>query len=1477
MNSKKMFSWSKRQSGSEQYYRTGGIVAIDTSPVVSNNGIEAKVTTKSGKRRPSELRIVTIDNKQIPLSPRSATYSATLANAASTLQLALNDMLRSPAPSAVACPLSASILKPLPGRPRSASLPSSPDLPAELPGSILQENLGFSSCVAAQDIIPVRPISQNIRRSTHPYDTNLDDREAFSILLNSFPEPLAHNRSVPDLSHPHGEMGSARSGNTLNSGALPRSSPSKVLPKNSLNETSSRRRSKSNLVTSPSSTDSKLTTCSTSTVGDSSNNSARARVGANKMLQPSPLILEGQTWTSKNEHRPSRRSELGTETAPTPTTTRSKQIEELKATIATQDQTISTLQTQFSSLRTSHESHVASLTDTHSAEVASLKNYARVLEEQLAQRPSLHHASSNNLLFLLDTTEPQTPSRETSQKVESNSFFPVKPSQSPVEKPRSQSRSSNSPEMENLKRKLSSARRPETTSRSLLPELNQYKQNNVALQKQIELLMAKLNESKKSERAAKSKCDEWQEKAEAAEKVEKSAQALQNTIDHLENRLEIANIERLDAEEHLFNVQAQKSPFDFSLSKLQAASSTNHEESNAAKNARLSMSTIFSSSSPTSPEIESQELSTLAAFIAHIERLQDQVRQKDSKISELESSKEELRQRHDQLKQEQISMSLQMDIQNDLLRKSRRTDTHIEQLRTAIIDRETIISDREKSIRALERQLEYHKLLLQAEIRRYATKMLHVPIDEDPLPDLGTLAARADIDRWIERLHTRMRNEKSKIEDKIPADANEAQVINLRQEIDFYVREIILYKLDIRGYKSDVKKLKRITAQLGSYGRASDLDSDTSSLRPVATPSRALFAATTPELGSSNISSPVLPGAVSESNPVGRHNTPPPSGPLSTGPPSKRVPLRLDLRIPLTPPTPTSEIDRHMTNGADQTDAGISPRSVVRLSPERRKPTPPSPNQMKFGDLLTNFPLNTPAAPQKHERSMSESVLPVYRTAHLPEWPLRLDTEGTVANYRTRSASVSESSKGRVTPERPPRPRIGLFESPQSKRTAVFVPSSPPRTDIMAEAIKYSPEQQAFIQSRTRSRNNSNASSVTGAPARMLRDVRDSIASSPSPIPPAVFRSRAGSAGSATANTPIPLSSPPERKLSAASSSSIPFVIAMGSPHNPATQPTTISMTPTPCAITRNAPLKINPPTSRTGVGGTMASFTPVTTPISPTDMSRFDPPPRPMSTKLPAAAPAAPSRKFSLSRKQDEQSSGVPRTPSRSRSVSANSIRTAIRLPKTRDKDKDGQRIRKGSISMPQPQGGVFGGDGAVVGTVPNVQNVPSTTTTLPFKMGLSPVIVPEALRVPSYQNFVRIDVGIGNELTTYKVPAEILFRRSEFFKRAIHGKWKEAVNKIVKFPEDNPEIFEFYIHLLYTGQLPRIPDGIYTDGNIYEEVSAILCHLYVFAEKVHDVKAKNAIIRAIRAMSSDKDGAPDTPGEECVEIIYKEQLLGL
>ncbi|KAF2242025.1 hypothetical protein BU26DRAFT_394377, partial [Trematosphaeria pertusa] len=230
---------------------------------------------------------------------------------------------------------------------------------------------------------------------------------------------------------------------------------------------------------------------------------------------------------------------------------------------------------------------------------------------------------------------------------------------------------------------------------------------------------------------------EWQEKASKVEQLEKNTLALQNTIDHLEHRLEIANVEKIDAEEQLFNIQSQRTPFDPKPPKLQV---------------------------PLAPAENRQSTRT--------------------------------------------SMST----------KTRQSDVHIEQLRTAIIEREATIGEKDRALRMVERQLEHHQLLLQAEIKRHATITLLADIDDDPLPDLTSLASKEDIERWIERLQNRLKKEreKSKSEGKKPIGDLESVVEDLRKEIDFYVREIIYYKLDIRGYKSDIKKLKSFAARMGN-------------------------------------------------------------------------------------------------------------------------------------------------------------------------------------------------------------------------------------------------------------------------------------------------------------------------------------------------------------------------------------------------------------------------------------------------------------------------------------------------------------------------------------------------------------------------------------------------------------------------------------------------------------------------------------
>lgn len=479
--------------------------------------------------------------------------------------------------------------------------------------------------------------------------------------------------------------------------------------------------------------------------------------------------------------------------------------------------------------------------------------------------------------------------------------------------------------------------------------------------KQIESLMAKLNESKTSERQLKKslsdsqqQCSELECKVQEAGDLVRDAHALQNTINHLENRLEIANIEKLDAQEQLCNVQAGRSPFDFSDPKMRIAVADDRTEAQVCHagsrydrtsrmltapqnmaNPHLSMSTVFSSGSPISAEAETQELSTLAAFVAHIERLQDQGRQKDVRIDTLETEADHLQQNYSRLEQDHKANSLQIEIQNELLDRTRHTDVHVEQLRSAIIDREAIIGEKNEAIRIAERQLDHHKLLLQAEIRRRAVLSHGAVSEQIPLSVHGKVAAQSDVDRWIARLNEQLSKERAEMG---LSDANETELQCLRREINFYVREIIFYKLDIRGYKSDIKKLKRVTAQLSTYGsRASDLDSETSSLRPAPSPNLHQLSSLSPKLAILDTSSPVLMGLKSNSP----RNNDPITPPLSASAANSFRPTMEDRfgmttkYNPISPNTPAHPLVSNFDAAADEPCP--SPRAIAFPSFERRR------------------------------------------------------------------------------------------------------------------------------------------------------------------------------------------------------------------------------------------------------------------------------------------------------------------------------------------------------------------------------------------------------------------------------------------------------------------------------------------------------------------------------------------------------------
>lgn len=144
-----------------------------------------------------------------------------------------------------------------------------------------------------------------------------------------------------------------------------------------------------------------------------------------------------------------------------------------------------------------------------------------------------------------------------------------------------------------------------------------------------------------------------------------------------------------------------------------------------------------------------------------------------------------------------------------------------------------------------------------------------------------------------------------------------------------------------------------------------------------------------------------------------------------------------------------------------------------------------------------------------------------------------------------------------------------------------------------------------------------------------------------------------------------------------------------------------------------------------------------------------------------------------------------------------------------------------------------------------------------------------------------VKIRVGDSEKYQDFVAHESFLTSRSEFFRLALKKEWKEAESRLVKLPDDDPYIFAIYLNVVYTGHVNtvRMPQ---------EEVKALdehtfrvhlaneyrdLLHLYILAEKLQDIEAKNAAITAVVevAQVTSGEGTWMAPGLSVADIVYE------
>lgn len=135
-------------------------------------------------------------------------------------------------------------------------------------------------------------------------------------------------------------------------------------------------------------------------------------------------------------------------------------------------------------------------------------------------------------------------------------------------------------------------------------------------------------------------------------------------------------------------------------------------------------------------------------------------------------------------------------------------------------------------------------------------------------------------------------------------------------------------------------------------------------------------------------------------------------------------------------------------------------------------------------------------------------------------------------------------------------------------------------------------------------------------------------------------------------------------------------------------------------------------------------------------------------------------------------------------------------------------------------------------------------------------------------------IEVVVGSDpLTTFSIHEGLIRGSSDFFDKAMGGTWKEAADRVINLPDDDPDVFRIYLHWLYRGS---IPCGWLKPETVSDVHYIHFAKAYVLGDKLQDEDFCDADIDAIIQMASvrGKDGRNFFPGRDAVRHLYDNTL---
>ena len=122
-------------------------------------------------------------------------------------------------------------------------------------------------------------------------------------------------------------------------------------------------------------------------------------------------------------------------------------------------------------------------------------------------------------------------------------------------------------------------------------------------------------------------------------------------------------------------------------------------------------------------------------------------------------------------------------------------------------------------------------------------------------------------------------------------------------------------------------------------------------------------------------------------------------------------------------------------------------------------------------------------------------------------------------------------------------------------------------------------------------------------------------------------------------------------------------------------------------------------------------------------------------------------------------------------------------------------------------------------------------------------------------------VQVKVGPDKTIFSFHKDLLCNAAAYFRAALDGKFREAEEKSIEMPEDNPEIFNYFQFWIYGGSILETHE---TEKDIDD---SILVKLWVFAEARGIFELQNAAMTLLIARI---DSLRRTPTEQ-ISYIYE------